>query len=125
MHFIYSDIPNAINAVYFWLSLAFIMSRTLAMLFCAASVNDASRRPIAVLRNVPCSAWNVEVQRFTAQCTTGDVVALSGKRFFYLTRSLILAVCKLGMGGLYFEAGILMMLIVYVWCTDGWDSGNL
>lgn len=74
------------------MSLGFIMLRTLAMLFCAASVHDASRRPAAVLRNVPCSSWTVEVQRFAAQCATGDVVALSGKRFFYLTRSLILAV---------------------------------
>lgn len=81
------------NAVYFWLSLLFIIGRTLSVMFCAAAVNDASRRPVAVLRNVPPgAAWSQEVQRFGQLCANGEVVALSGKRFFYMTRGLILAV---------------------------------
>lgn len=77
------------------MSLLFILARTLVTLFCAAAVHDASRRPVAVLRNVPASGWSAEVQRFAALCATGDVVALSGKRFFYVTRGLILAVSAL------------------------------
>lgn len=72
------------------------------MLFCASAVNEASRRPMAVLRNVPPRSWSTEAQRFAAQCTTGEMVALSGKRFFYVRRSLILAVIieKEGFGAL-------------------------
>lgn len=77
------------------MSLFFILARTLMTLFCAAAVHDASRRPVAVLRNVPACAWSVEVQRFASLCATGDVVALSGKRFFFVTRGLILAVSVL------------------------------
>lgn len=86
-----SDIPFVISTVYFWLSIFFIIGRTMSTLFIAASIHDASRKPIVTLRNVPSIAYSLEVQRFTYQVVTG-LGALSGKRFFFLTRKLILAV---------------------------------
>ncbi|XP_037048444.1 uncharacterized protein LOC119082852 [Bradysia coprophila] len=87
----FTHIPLLINKVYFWAALIFITLRTLVMLFCASSINDASKKPLRVLRCVPSVAWSLEVQRFTDQLNN-EVVALSGKRFFFITRKLILAI---------------------------------
>lgn len=65
--------------------------RTFAVSFLAAQVDDASRKPIAILRTIPSHTWNEETKRFL-----GDIlskrVALSGMEFFYVTRQFILSV---------------------------------
>lgn len=55
------EFPYLLNRVYFWYSFGFVLVRTLVMLFCAASVHDASRTPLTILRGVPSKAYSVEV----------------------------------------------------------------
>lgn len=59
--------------------------------FSAAGINDASKKPMKVLRSVPSGAWNTETKRFFNEIV-GDNIALSGMGFFYVTRQLILSV---------------------------------
>lgn len=83
--------PLMISLVYQWYSLLFICSRILLTMYLAGSINELARRPARTLSNVPTGGWSTEVQRFSDQLI-GDVVALSGHRFFYMTRRLMLAV---------------------------------
>lgn len=65
--------------------------RAFVVSFCAACVNDESKKPIEILRSVPSHSWNAETKRFFDE-VINNTVALSGMRFFFLTRSLILSV---------------------------------
>jgi gustatory receptor len=93
---------------YFWFSLIYLIIRTLAVSLYSAEINDESKRPIEALRVVPRASWCLEVRffysnlsisqailfqikRFTEEVNY-DVVALSGKKFFFLTRRLVLSV---------------------------------
>lgn len=58
----------------------------------SADIHDESKKPIQVFRAVPREAWCLEVKRFSDE-VTNDTVALSGMKFFYLTRKLVLSVC--------------------------------
>ncbi|KAH8298646.1 hypothetical protein KR018_008562 [Drosophila ironensis] len=77
--------------VAFWYSLVFAIVRTSLTIFVASSINDFERKIVTALRDVPTKAWSIEVQRFSEQLGN-DMTALSGSGFFYLTRSLVLAV---------------------------------
>lgn len=79
------------HAFYFWFSLIFLIGRTLAVSLYSATIYDESRKPLEILREVPQGSWCLEVRRFTEEITNATV-ALSGMRFFYLTRKLILSV---------------------------------
>lgn len=83
--------PSFVHAVYFWFSLIFLIIRTLAVSLYSAEIHDESKRPINVLRAVPHDSWYTEVQRFAEEVVNGTI-ALSGLRFFFLTRKLILSV---------------------------------
>lgn len=80
---------SGVQAVYFWFSLIFLISRTLALSLYSSKIYDESQKPLQVLRVVP--NWCIEVRRF-AEHVTNDTIALTGLRFFYLTRGLILRV---------------------------------
>ncbi|XP_055696745.1 gustatory receptor for sugar taste 64b-like isoform X1 [Phlebotomus papatasi] len=79
-----------LNTIYFWFSLLFVICRTLTTLFFAASVNEAAKEPYQILKTLPYTSWTVEIQRFSDQLIS-EVIGFSGKRFFYITRTLILA----------------------------------
>ncbi|GAB0087185.1 hypothetical protein DMENIID0001_014650 [Sergentomyia squamirostris] len=83
----YSDI---LSTVYFWFSLSFIVCRTICALLCAASINEATKTPLRTIRNVSTKYWSTEISRF-AYTITKDTIALTGRRFFYLTKGLVLA----------------------------------
>lgn len=57
----------------------------------AAEVNDESKRPIEVLRTIPRDGWCLEAKRF-AEEVVNDTVALTGMKFFNMTRKLVLKV---------------------------------
>ncbi|XP_059610052.1 gustatory receptor for sugar taste 64b-like [Phlebotomus argentipes] len=82
--------PDRLNTIYFWYSLIYIITRTLTMLFFAASVNEAAKEPYQMLKALPHTSWSVEIQRFSDQLIS-EVIGFSGKRFFFITRTLILA----------------------------------
>lgn len=83
-----SSVPHA---VYFWFSLTFLISRTLAVSLYSAEIHNESKKPIEILRAVPTNSWSVEVRRFSEH-VVNDTIALTGMRFFFLTRKLILTV---------------------------------
>lgn len=58
----------------------------------AAQIHDESKRIIEVIRVVPRQSWCTEVKRFYDE-VTNELVALSGMKFFYLTKRLVLSVC--------------------------------
>lgn len=61
------------------------------MFFIASTINDESRKPLKVLRTIPNNGWFPETQRF-AQQIQNDCVALSGKKFFLITRGIIMSI---------------------------------
>lgn len=109
----FRPLPLLINRIYFWYSLFTLICRTLFVLYSAACIYDESRKPIGYVRGVPAAGWTLEVillqnntsyinahlriikflqvRRFTS-AVSNEIVALSGKKFFFLTRKLILGV---------------------------------
>uniref|UniRef100_A0A182LWX8 Gustatory receptor n=1 Tax=Anopheles culicifacies TaxID=139723 RepID=A0A182LWX8_9DIPT len=83
--------PTLVHTVYFWFNLIILIGRTLAVAMFAAEVNDESKRPIEVLRTIPRDGWCLETKRFAEEVTT-DTVALTGLKFFSMTRKLVLNV---------------------------------
>lgn len=53
--------PSVIHAVYFWFSLIFLITRTLAVSLYSAEINDESKKPIMIFRSVPRASWCLEV----------------------------------------------------------------
>lgn len=105
--------PSIPHAVYFWFSLIFLISRTLALSLYSSRIYDESQKPLDVLRAVP--NWCVEVQRF-GEHVVNDTVALTGMRFFFLTRKLILTVA--GVLSLHKIMCCLKNLKLFVFLTD-------
>lgn len=75
--------------VYFWFSLFFLILRTFAVSLFAARIHDESKKPIKILRAIPSSSWNNEAMRLSDDVLF-NTVTLSGDKFFFLTRKLIL-----------------------------------
>lgn len=86
-----SEKPTFAHAFYFWASLFYLIGRTLAVSLYTANINDESKRPLEVFRAVSRSGWCNEVKRFNEEVAYDDV-ALSGMKFFNLTRQLVLSV---------------------------------
>lgn len=84
----YSKLPYLLNEIYFWYSLLYLIGRTVCVFLCAASIHDASRRPLEYIRHSSTAGWCSELQRFDDQISS-EMIALSGMRFFYLTRKLL------------------------------------
>ncbi|KAH8305104.1 hypothetical protein KR059_008940 [Drosophila kikkawai] len=86
-----NTMPSVAHAVYFYFSLIFLIGRTLAVSLYSANVHDESRLTLRYLRCVPKESWCPEVKRFTEEVIS-DEVALTGMKFFHLTRKLVLSV---------------------------------
>lgn len=87
----FGSFPERLNALYFYYSITFIISRTFLTLFFATTVYEAARRPRILLKSIPPQAWGPEVDRFAYQMSC-EKVALSAKQFFYFTRHVMLTV---------------------------------
>lgn len=61
------------------------------MFFIASSIHDESKRPLKVLRTIPNDGWFSETQRFSQQIQN-NCIALSGKKFFFITRDIIITI---------------------------------
>ncbi|EDV97687.1 gustatory receptor for sugar taste 64a [Drosophila grimshawi] len=77
-----------INYIYYWYSMLYLVCRTACVFLTAATINDESKSALAVLRRVSSKNWCVEVERLIFQMST-QTVALSGKKFYFLTRKLL------------------------------------
>ncbi|XP_041973591.1 gustatory receptor for sugar taste 64e-like [Aricia agestis] len=79
------------SAVYFVFSLLYLLARSIAMSLIVSYVHSASLVPAIVLYDVPSPVYCVEVQRFLDQ-VNGEKIALTGLKFFSVTRGLLLKV---------------------------------
>ncbi|XP_075236776.1 gustatory receptor for sugar taste 64f-like [Lycorma delicatula] len=82
---------NIMEMIYFVYSFSYLVTRTCAVSLFAATIYDESKKPVSVLFSVPSECYCIEVQRFLTQVTTDDL-ALTGYRFFSVTRTLMLTV---------------------------------
>ncbi|XP_017860803.1 PREDICTED: gustatory receptor for sugar taste 64a [Drosophila arizonae] len=85
---IFNKLRWPINYVYFWYSMLYLVGRTACVFLTAATINDESKSALSVLRRVSSKNWCVEVERLIFQMST-QTVALSGKKFYFLTRRLL------------------------------------
>lgn len=68
-----------------------VIVRAMAVIKCAAGIEMSAKKSKKVLRQIPTDRWNDELQRLN-DMMSHDLVALSGCRFFHLTKTLFLAV---------------------------------
>ncbi|KAM8709837.1 hypothetical protein ACLKA7_016614 [Drosophila subpalustris] len=85
---IFNKLRWPINYVYFWYSTLYLVGRTACVFLTAATINDEANNALGVLRRVSNRNWCVEVERLIFQMST-QTVALSGKKFYFLTRRLL------------------------------------
>lgn len=57
----------------------------------SASIHDESKKPLEVFRAVSREDWTMDVKRFNEE-VANDTIALTGMKFFQLTRRLVLSV---------------------------------
>lgn len=81
--------PSVAHAIYFYFSLMFLLARTLAVSLYLAEVNDRSRDPLNVIKQIPPSCYYPEVERFVLEININKV-AMTGMQYFDITRKLVL-----------------------------------
>nr|APZ81512.1 gustatory receptor 3 [Adelphocoris lineolatus] len=84
----FQSIPKMIYSI---ISFSHLVFRACAVCMTAADVYHSSKAPMAILFSVPSSSYNIEVQRMTLQVSMENL-SLSGCRFFFITRTLMLTV---------------------------------
>jgi len=89
--FFSSELPDLMTKFYFYGSLAFITIRCFVMLYCTSYVCDITKMPLRYFCRVPLNEWNLELQHFY-ELVAHNTITLTGKKFFYLKKSVILAV---------------------------------
>ncbi|KAE8739868.1 Gustatory receptor 40 [Frankliniella occidentalis] len=77
--------------MYFFYSFGFLLGRTVMVTLITARINDMSKEGLAALFSCPSETYNVEVARLQHQMASDDL-ALTGLRFFSITRNYMLAV---------------------------------
>lgn len=82
---------NIVDLAQYWGSFLFVVTRIMKSMFCEAEINDAAGDILMSLHEFPASQWNVELRRLHQALST-ETVALSGNRFFYITKRLIFGV---------------------------------
>ncbi|XP_033149613.1 gustatory receptor for sugar taste 64a [Drosophila busckii] len=88
---IFNKLRWPINYIYFWYSMLYLVGRTACVFLTAATINDQSKSALGVLRRVSSKNWCVELKRFSEEVHM-DQVALTGMKFFRLTRSVVISV---------------------------------
>ncbi|KAG5679796.1 hypothetical protein PVAND_009334 [Polypedilum vanderplanki] len=76
---------------YSFYSAVFLICRTMWMLFFGAGVNEESREVLKILREVPSETFDGINYHRLLDVVHSNSVAISGYRFFYVTKSMILA----------------------------------
>ncbi|KAK4879374.1 hypothetical protein RN001_007520 [Aquatica leii] len=75
--------------IYFMYSFVFLICRTTAVLLYASSIHETSRDAATMLMSTPPDVYNIAIERFLYKIQI-DPPALTGKRFFKVTKPLIL-----------------------------------
>jgi gustatory receptor len=61
------------------------------MFLISSTINDEAIKPLAVFRTLPTEGWFPETERLCNQIQR-NTIALSGKKFFHLTRGIIITI---------------------------------
>lgn len=89
--FHFSKMASASHFVYFYASLGFLLGRILAVSLYLSEVNECSREPLGVFKQVPKEAYYAEVGRFWHEIAVDNLPDL---QYFNVTRGLVLTVRK-------------------------------
>ncbi|CAH1399671.1 unnamed protein product [Nezara viridula] len=84
-------LTSFLRVAYFCGSFGHILFRTCSVCFAATSIYEHSKGSLPILYSVPSEQFNTEVQRLTNQVTS-ETLALTGCKFFTVTRSLMLTI---------------------------------
>ncbi|KAK4877869.1 hypothetical protein RN001_010375 [Aquatica leii] len=84
-------IGGTFNKIYFFYSFGFLIGRTICVSLYGAWIHDESQKPLPLLNSVSSSVYNVEIRRFILHVGI-ETISLTGKRFFNVTRSIILSI---------------------------------
>lgn len=84
----FRSLPYILNKIYFWYSTVFLQCRMSAFFVFASIINENARKPLKIFRTIPSDGWCEELERFFNQIKA-DTGGLSGKRLFFITRSLL------------------------------------
>ncbi|XP_060517067.1 LOW QUALITY PROTEIN: gustatory receptor for sugar taste 64a-like [Cylas formicarius] len=82
---------NYLEAIYFYFSLVFLISRTVAVSIYGAMVSEEGRRPLNILNCVSSDVYNNEIEIFINQISNFEIL-LTGKNFFSIRRHIILEI---------------------------------
>jgi gustatory receptor len=63
------------------------------MFLCASTIHENSIKPLKIIRSIPNEGWDQEIERFDDQIRN-EVSALSGMKFFHLTRKVLFALAS-------------------------------
>jgi gustatory receptor len=67
----------------------FLIMRMTVTFISASLVYEYARKPLEIFRSIPSEAWSEELNRFFIQIKA-DQNGLSGNRFFFITRNVLL-----------------------------------
>ncbi|KAM7355990.1 gustatory receptor 64e isoform 2-T3 [Cochliomyia hominivorax] len=87
--------PSFTHTIYFWYTLIFLLGRTFILALYAAEINEESKKPLIIFRKVKRKFWCPELKRFSDE-VNADLIALTGLKFFHLTRSMVLSILICG-----------------------------
>ncbi|XP_023246192.1 gustatory receptor for sugar taste 64a-like [Copidosoma floridanum] len=82
---------SIVNSLYFFGSFFFLIGRSVCVTLMTARINDECKIILPVLYNCPSVNYSLEAQRLQHQIASDDI-ALTGHRFFSITRNFMLAV---------------------------------
>ncbi|RLZ02212.1 Gustatory receptor 2 [Cephus cinctus] len=88
---LYPTDNGLLSNLYYFGSFVFMVTRTVTVTLLVARINDQSKLALPVLYNCPASTYCMEAQRLQQQLSSDDI-ALTGLRFFSVTRNFMLAV---------------------------------
>lgn len=105
---IFSATGTLLDAVYFWFSFTSLVARTFVMALTASDLHLETKKPLKVFASVSRASWceevkcsraiiqypqsvSLQVRRFNLEVSS-DVIALTGMKFFNITRNFILSV---------------------------------
>lgn len=88
---IFDPAPTRLHSLSYWFSLCYLLTKSYFVSVYCSKINEESRVPLDILRCVPRESWNQELQRFMEEIKNRQI-GLSGMKFFYITKGLILTV---------------------------------
>lgn len=90
---VFDKAPTLLHSLAFWFSLFYLIIKSYFVSVYCSKVHEESRVPLDVLRCVPRKSWHPELQRFLDEIKN-STIGLSGMKFFYITKGLILTVAS-------------------------------